>query len=181
MTIFTGSGASKVYDGSKRKWRKLMIDRTTVETNSHNAKPIGRVLRFAMGAALISLLIAQGVLDAAANILWQSSAVFVGLIALYSAIHFIVLRFLSTINAVLGTIIALSPAILVYYIAGDAGQIAVIAYIGSSLLIDAVTADIGCEVMAIPGILFRRRTHLCCIAFSPIDWIESRVSGTEVN
>ena len=158
-----------------------MIDRTTVETNTHDAKPIGRVLRFAMGAALISLLIAQGVLDAAANILWQSSAVFVGLIALYSVIHFIVLRFLSTINAVLGTIIALSPAILVYYIAGDAGQIAVIAYIGSSLLIDAVTADLGCEVMAIPGILFRRRTHLCCIAFSPIDWIESRVSGTVVN
>ena len=154
-----------------------MIDRTTAGTNDRRAKPIGRVLRFVMGAGLISLLIAQGVLDASANILWQSSAVFVGLIALYSAIHFIVLRFLSTINSVLGTIIALSPAILIYYIAGDAGQIAVIAYIGSSLLIDAITADLGCEVMAIPGIIFQRRTHLCCIAFSPIDWVENRVSA----
>jgi hypothetical protein len=33
--------------------------------------------------------------------------------------------------------------------------------------------------MSIPGVLFGRRTHLVCIAFSPIDWLEERLAGSE--
>jgi len=38
----------------------------------------------------------------------------------------------------------------------------------------AIRSDGGCEVMSIPAILSGKRTHLVCIAFSPIDWAEER-------
>ena len=38
----------------------------------------------------------------------------------------------------------------------------------------AVRADGGCEVMAIPSLIFGRYTHLACIVFSPIDWLERK-------
>ena len=54
------------------------------------------------------------------------------------------------------------------------GGTAAITYVGVSLLIDALRADSGCEVMALPGLIFGNRTHLACIVFSPVDALESR-------
>ena len=51
-----------------------------------------------------------------------------------------------------------------------------LAYIGLSLLIDVIRADAGCEVMALPGLLSKKRTHLACLAFTPIDWLEQKFS-----
>jgi len=48
---------------------------------------------------------------------------------------------------------------------------------GMILLIDFVRADAGCEVMAFPGLLFGDRTHLACIALSPIDALEEKLSA----
>ena len=41
--------------------------------------------------------------------------------------------------------------------------------------IDSFNGDSGCEVMAVPGIICNERTHLVCIAFSPLDWLEQKV------
>ena len=60
---------------------------------------------------------------------------------------------------------------------GPLGRVASVAYIGISLVLQAIRSDGGCEVMSIPGMLFGRRTHLVCIVFSPIDWVEDRVAG----
>jgi len=54
--------------------------------------------------------------------------------------------------------------------------VASVAYIGVSLLLQAIRSEGGCEVVSIPGILFRRPTHLACIVFSALDWLESWMS-----
>ena len=43
------------------------------------------------------------------------------------------------------------------------------------LVLAGLRSDAGCEVMAIPGLVLGRRTHLACIVFSPIDWLEEKV------
>ena len=50
-----------------------------------------------------------------------------------------------------------------------------VGYIGGSLLIDSINGDAGCEVMAVPGMLLKRRTHLACLVFSPLDWLEDKL------
>ena len=50
-------------------------------------------------------------------------------------------------------------------------------FIGVSLVVTAIRADGGCEVMTLPGVFLGKRTHLVCIAFSPLDWIEDKFTG----
>lgn len=69
---------------------------------------------------------------------------------------------------------ALVPLATVYLTLGSVGQLAGLTFLIVSLAIAALRADSGCEVMALPGLLFGRRTHLVCILFSPIDWLERR-------
>lgn len=47
-------------------------------------------------------------------------------------------------------------------------------WLGAAL---AVRADPGCEVMALPGLMFGNRTHLACIALSPVDALEEKLSA----
>ena len=62
-----------------------------------------------------------------------------------------------------------------YALGGGPGKLGSALFIGISLILASVRADGGCEVMAIPDLLFGTRTHLLCIAFSPIDWLEARL------
>ena len=41
-----------------------------------------------------------------------------------------------------------------------------------SFLVDFVRADAGCEVMALPGLIFGNRTHLPCVLLCGIDYAE---------
>lgn len=66
------------------------------------------------------------------------------------------------------------PAILVY-VWLPLGDVAVMIFIGVSLVLASLRADAGCEVMSIPGLLLRRKTHLACILFTPIDWVEQKL------
>lgn len=136
-------------------------------------RPVGRILRFALGAFLVAMLI-RSVIDASSDLMAWTAFVVFALIAFYTLTHLLVMRFLPNINPYLGTVLALGPAIAVFILTGAAGQMGVTGYIGGSLLLDAITADLGCEVMALPGLIFRQRTHLCCLLFSPIDWLENR-------
>ncbi|MFB3106773.1 MAG: hypothetical protein ACE1ZA_17870 [Pseudomonadales bacterium] len=43
------------------------------------------------------------------------------------------------------------------------------------LLIDSMNGDAGCEVMASPGLLLRKHTHLACLLFTPLDWVENKL------
>lgn len=150
-----------------------MTDRATAVTATNRSRPLGRLLRLLLGLGLTAM-VALNLLQASPVLLGQSAAVLVGLIGLYSLMHLGVARYLSAIQPVLGTVLALVPAMVIYVLAGPAGELGVVAYIGGSLMLDAATGDSGCEVMALPGLFFKKRTHLCCIMFSPIDWLEER-------
>jgi hypothetical protein len=52
--------------------------------------------------------------------------------------------------------------------------VAVLVWIGSTLLLLAVRREGGCEVVAVPNIVLRRRDHLVCLPFTPIDEWEAR-------
>ena len=150
-----------------------MTNENILDQPSDRSRPVGRILRFVLGALLVGLLY-PSVISASSDVLTWSAAVVVGLIAFYTLIHLLVMKYLPNINKYVGTILALSPAVAVLLLSGAPGEIAVTGYIGGSLILDALTADLGCEVMALPGLFFKKRTHLSCIVFSPIDWLENK-------
>ena len=90
--------------------------------------------------------------------------------------------YVSAMSVVLASILAIAPVFLVWLFGQGGGPLfgqgeggtGAITYIGVSLLIDALRADAGCEVMALPGLIFGNRTHLACIVFSPIDVLENQ-------
>jgi hypothetical protein len=104
------------------------------------------------------------------------------LLLFYTLVHFVVSRYLPGLNRWIGAILAVTPVFLVWYFGQGGGPLfgqgeggtAAITYIGVCLLIDALRADSGCEVMALPGLIFGNRTHLACIVFSPVDALENR-------
>jgi hypothetical protein len=145
-----------------------------MENQEHKAGIVGRTLRLLLGLALSWMTYAVMRSDDAAFNL-KVAAVFLLMAAFYSAVHFSITRYMPTVNSWLGAILAVTPAALVYVFGGPVGRVAAITYIGISLVLQAIRSDGGCEVMSIPAIFFRRRTHLVCIAFSPIDWMEERL------
>lgn len=151
-----------------------MSEQALVTVAAIKSRPIGRVLRFVMGVLMLGLIVPQ--------IPWASWATdgmiagaFLALLAGYTAIHFAVWRFAPNVNRWLGAVVAVVPAALLFVFGGGIGQIASVGYVGTSLLIDSINGDAGCEVMAIPGLLLKKRTHLACLVFSPLDWLESKV------
>ena len=149
----------------------------TIETGkggSNRARPIGRILRFLTAGYLIATVIPHYM-----GASWQSNlkiaAAIGGLIILYTALHLVIAKYVPHLNRWLGALLAITPAALLFLLGGGIGQMGSISYIGGSLLIDSLNGDGGCEVMAIPGILFKKRTHLVCIAFSPFDYIEEKL------
>ena len=70
---------------------------------------------------------------------------------------------------------AVLPIVLAYALGGSPEKLGSVFFIGISLIIASVWADGGCEAMAIPDLLFGKRTHLVCLVFSPIDWLEVRL------
>ncbi len=147
------------------------------------AKPIGRVLRLLTGVILL-ISVVQVVRRASLDYILASSGVVVGLLLFYMLVHLLISKHLPHINRWLGALVAVMPVALVFilgqgggYLFGQGeGATGALAYIGLSLLIDVIRADAGCEVMALPGLLSKKRTHLACLAFTPIDWLEEKFS-----
>lgn len=147
---------------------------------SIKAGPIGRAGRLLVGAYLmfVSLPIYFRV---GWEFVGKTFLVLVALTAFYIVLHVVITKYVGNINRWLGAVVAVMPVFLVWLfgqggggliLGRGEGGLAALSYIGLSLLIDVVRSDAGCEVMAIPGLLLRNRTHLVCIAFSPIDAFE---------
>ena len=148
---------------------------------SRRTGTIGRSLRLLLGVCV--MIVALPVyFEAGWSYNLRSLGIIAALVAFYSLMHYVVSRFVRGLNRCLGAILAVTPIILVWFFGQGGGPLfgqgeggtGAITYIGVSLLIDALRADSGCEVMAIPGLIFRDRTHLPCIVFSPVDTLEDR-------
>ncbi len=55
------------------------------------------------------------------------------------------------------------------------GELAAVTFLGVSLVVAGVRAAAGCELMAIPGVLFGKHTELACLIFSPLDRLERKL------
>ena len=151
------------------------IDNDTTEGDSNRARPIGRILRF-ITAGLVTAIGTPYYLATS----WQANLKIVaaigGLIVLYTVMHLIISKFVPRLNRWLGAVLAVGPVMLLFLIGGGIGQLGAMTYVGGSLFIDSLNGDGGCEVMAIPGFILGKRTHLVCIAFSPFDWLEEKLT-----
>src|SRR5437773_4933314 len=106
-----------------------------------------------------------------------------GLIGIYSLIHIVVSRRIVAFGPFLGAIVA-NGLLVALYVAGASGlpilghgkgQLAAVTFFGVSLFVAGVRASPGCEVMAIPGLLFGMNTELACLIFLQLDRFERKV------
>ena len=137
------------------------------------ARPVGRSLRLVTGLALLAEA-TRHFLGAAPSIVLASSGVALGELGFYVALHAVIGRAFAGLNSYLGAVVALAPVVAVFVLGGPPGRLGTLAFVGVSLVLAAIRADRGCEVMTLPALLFGRRTHLACLAFSPIDWLEEK-------
>jgi hypothetical protein len=106
-----------------------------------------------------------------------------GLIGIYSLIQIIVSRRIVAIGPRLGAVVA-NGFLIVFYVAGAPGSLilghgegglAAVTFFGLSLIVAGARATPGCELMAIPGVLFGKSTELTCLIFSPLDRLERKL------
>ena len=135
--------------------------------------PLTRVLRVLLGLFMIAA-ITPPLLSASWAGRMRVAAVFAALVVAYTLVHYGVSRYFSWLHPWLGAVIAVTPAFIVFLFGGVYAA-GVIAFIGLSLILIAALGHPGCEVLALPALILGRRTHLACILFSPLDWIEGKV------
>jgi hypothetical protein len=142
-------------------------------TTSHsNTLPIGRIFRFCLGAFFVYEVwpVYRDVTleDSLIRIGWA-----LGLVIFYFALHSFILRFTPKFSRVTGAILAFGPFLAIFFLGyGGPAATGALTFLAASLLIAAFRADSGCEVMSIPGVISGKHTHLACLLFSPIDWLE---------
>ncbi len=139
------------------------------------ATPVSRLLRLALGLAMVAM-VASPLLGASWSGRLRVAAVVAGLILMYTALHLLVSRYLGWLNPWLGAVIAVVPTFLVF-LGGGVFSAGAILFIGLSLLLIAALGHPGCEVLAFPALFLRRRTHLACMLFTPVDWIEGKITS----
>jgi hypothetical protein len=105
------------------------------------------------------------------------------LIGVYSSIHIVVSRHIVAFGPRLWAVVA-NGLLIALYVAGGSGlpifgrgkgQLAAVTFFGVSLLVAGVRGAPGCEVMAIPSLLFGKHTELACLIFSPLDRLERKL------
>jgi hypothetical protein len=113
----------------------------------------------------------------------RSLLVMLGLFGVYSLIHIVVSRRIVTFGPCVGAVVANGLLVMVYVAGGPGslifghgeGALAAVTFLAISLVIAGVRAVPGCEVMAIPGLLFGKHTELACLIFSPLDTLERKL------
>lgn len=151
--------------------------------NQPYALRFGRMARFLFGTFLL-LWAVPYLLRAPIPLGFPSLGVAIGLAVFYALFHLMVFRFFPGINRWWGAIVANGFLALMLVVGQPGGLVfgrgegvlGTAVFIGLSLVLAAWRADPGCEMMSIPALLLRQHTHLVCILFSPIDWVEAKLS-----
>jgi len=145
------------------------------DKDKSKARFIGRVLRFLLGVFFLTEVVPvyQDVTleGAIARIIWA-----LGLLLFYILLHLIIIKFTPNINRIIGAILAFGPVLAIFFIGyGGPAATGALTFLSITLIVAAIRADPGCEVMSIPALFSRKHTHLACLLFSPIDWCESQL------
>ena len=149
---------------------------------ARQAPPVGRALRILLGLALM-VYVAPVYFQVPARVSVGSLLLIVGLIGIYSVLHMAVSQRIVPSGSGLAAIVANGLLVVLYFIGatglpivgGGKGALAAVTFLGISLVIAGVRAAPGCEVMAIPGLLFGKHTDLGCLIFSPLDRLERKL------
>ena len=141
----------------------------------NRARAVGRILRLLMGLALV-IEGGRHLIGTSTSLVLSTTGVVLGEFMFYAALHLVVWRYFRRVNAWLGALLAVAPVAAVFLLSDAPGRLGTLLFVGISLLFTAARADGGCEVMTLPGMVFGRRTHLVCITFSPIDWLEEKLA-----
>jgi mercuric ion transport protein len=138
----------------------------------------GRILRLLLGTAMVvGILYDLSTSNPPAIFLAEAAAYFVLSLAVY-AIAFYALRdrILARMNPWVGTAILLTPVlvVLVFDLGPPPFQIGINAYVGVSLILASFMRYGGCEVVAVPSLLFGKRYVVYC-PYNVIDVVEKAV------
>jgi hypothetical protein len=139
------------------------------------------MLRIVLGLVLM-VYVTPVYFQVPARIAVGSLLLILGLIGAYSLIHIVVSRRIVGFSH-LGAAVAWGLPIALYIggassapiLGRGKGQLAAVTFLGISLVVAGVRAVAGCEVMAIPALLFGKHTELACLIFSPIDRLERKL------
>jgi hypothetical protein len=161
---------------------RVSLDSQTSLQQSRRAPPLGRMLRIVLGLVLM-VYVTPVYFQVPARIAVGSLLLILGLIGAYSLIHIVVSRRIVGFSPCLGAAVAWGLPIALYIggassapiLGRGKGQLAAVTFLGISLVVAGVRAVAGCEVMAIPALLFGKHTELACLIFSPIDRLERKL------
>jgi len=158
------------------------LDSQALFQQPRRAPPVGRALRVLLGLVLM-VYVAPVYFRVPVRLAVGSLLLMLGLIGVYSLIHIVVSRRVVAFGPCLGAVVAVG-LLVALYVAGapgsviigrGEGKLAAVTFLGVSLVVAGVRAVPGCELMAIPGLLFGKHTELACLIFSPLDRLERKL------
>jgi hypothetical protein len=143
---------------------------------------VGRALRILLGLVLM-VYVTPVYFRVPIRVSVGSLLLMLGLIGVYSLIHIVLSRTTLAVASCFGAIVANGFLVAVYItgafgstiVGHGKGQLAAVTFLGISLIVAGMRAAPGCEVMAIPGLLFGKHTELACLIFSPLDRLERKL------
>ena len=163
------------------------LDSQVLLQQPRQAPPVGRALRILLGLVLVVYTVPT-YFRVPVPLAVRALLLVLGLVGVYSLIHILVSRRIVAFGPLLGAVVA-NGLLVVVYVAGGPGSLilgrgegalAAVTFLGISLLVAGVRAAPGCEVMAIPGLLFGKHTELACLIFSPLDKLERKLRSKRV-
>ncbi|MEP6585922.1 MAG: hypothetical protein ABJB70_04260 [Candidatus Udaeobacter sp.] len=158
------------------------LDSQALLQQPRTAPPVARALRVLLGLMLIAF-VTPVYFRVPVPLAVRSLLLMLGLVGVYSLIHIVVSRRIVAFGPCVGAIVA-AGLLVAMYVAGapgslilgrGEGKLAAVTFLGISLVIAGVRAAPGCELMAIPGLLFGKHTELACLIFSPLDRLERKL------
>ena len=143
---------------------------------------MGRMLRIVLGLVLM-IYVVPVYFKVPRRVAAGSLLLVLGLIGVYILIHILVSRRIVPFGPAFGAVVANGLLVALYIVGASVlpivghgkGQLAAVTFLSISLVVAGVRAVAGCELMAIPGVFFRRRTELACLIFSPLDRLERKL------
>ena len=143
------------------------MEKTSDFTIGLDARLVGRISRLILGGLLPLIVIIRELVLSRVSLEFLSVAglYFVAIFAIYMAAHyFLGERLLARTNPWVGTLILVGPPSLALMLGlgPSTFQVGLAVYISISLIFNFVISYGGCEVMAIPSLLFRRKYVVYC-------------------